>query len=79
MARETIVSRYYSGHIYRNSPYESDDNCGTCDGARCDTCRERWRVEGWNSENEKDVTLRRFNSKEEAQEYAKTWEGEEGS
>lgn len=30
----------YTGHLYRNSPYESDDSCGNCDGARCDTCKE---------------------------------------
>ena len=30
----------YTGHLYRNSPYESDDSCGNCDGARCDICKE---------------------------------------
>lgn len=30
----------YSGHLYRNSPYESDDSCDNCDGARCDICKE---------------------------------------
>lgn len=30
----------YTGHLYRNSPYESDDSCGNCDGARCDTCQK---------------------------------------
>lgn len=30
----------YSAHMYRNSPYESDDSCGNCDGARCDSCKE---------------------------------------
>lgn len=30
----------YSGHLYRNSPYESDDSCGNCDGARCETCKK---------------------------------------
>ena len=78
MARETMVTRYYSAHIYRNSPYESDDNCGTCDGASCDVCCEMWRVEGWNTNDEKDSTGRSFNSKEEAQAYAENWErGEE--
>lgn len=32
--------KHYSGHLYRNSPYESDDSCGNCDGARCDYCKE---------------------------------------
>lgn len=31
---------HYTGHMYYNSPFESDDNCGTCDGARCDTCKK---------------------------------------
>lgn len=30
----------YSHHIYRNSPFESCDSCGTCDGARCEDCRK---------------------------------------
>lgn len=37
MRPETV---HYSGHIHYRSPYESDDNCGTCDGARCDYCRK---------------------------------------
>lgn len=31
---------HYTGHIYYNSAIECDDNCGTCDGARCDTCKK---------------------------------------
>lgn len=31
---------YYTGHMYHGSPFESDDNCGTCDGARCETCKK---------------------------------------
>jgi len=31
---------HLTGHTHYRSPYESDDNCGTCDGAKCDTCRE---------------------------------------
>lgn len=30
----------YSGHMYYNSPFETCDSCGNCDGARCDYCRE---------------------------------------
>ena len=29
-----------TGHTYFGSPHESASNCGTCDGARCDFCRE---------------------------------------
>ena len=35
-----LARKHYTGHTWYNSPYESDDNCGTCDGARCGTCRE---------------------------------------
>lgn len=31
---------HLSGHMYRNSPYETDDSCGNCDGARCDYCKK---------------------------------------
>ena len=30
----------YSGHRNFGSPFECDDDCGTCDGARCDYCRK---------------------------------------
>ena len=33
-------SFYYSGHCHRGSAIETDDSCGNCDGARCDTCRK---------------------------------------
>jgi len=31
---------HYTGHDHFMSPYECDDNCGTCGGARCDRCRK---------------------------------------
>lgn len=31
-------SKHLSGHCHRNSPFETDDSCGNCDGARCETC-----------------------------------------
>ena len=31
---------YYTHHMYRNSPYETCDNCGNCDGARCEGCKK---------------------------------------
>ena len=27
----------------RNNPYETDNDCGNCDGANCDICNERQR------------------------------------
>ena len=39
-----------TGHTYYRSPYESCDSCGTCDGARCDTCREKYTVTNFASD-----------------------------
>ena len=30
---------HYTHHMYYNSPYETDYDCGNCDGGRCDGCR----------------------------------------
>lgn len=30
----------YSGHVHYGSPFESDNDCGTCDGAKCDCCHK---------------------------------------
>jgi len=37
---EAIEEKHLSGHMHHRSPYECDDNCGTCDGARCEYCHE---------------------------------------
>ena len=39
-----------TGHTYYRSPYESCDSCGTCDGTRCDTCREKYTVTNFTSD-----------------------------
>lgn len=31
-------SEHLTGHIHYRSPFEMDDDCGTCDGAKCDYC-----------------------------------------
>ena len=51
-----VSETYYTGHMYRNSPYETDDSCGNCDGARCDTCRDAVREELHFRYSEDDVT-----------------------
>ena len=38
--RKEGESFYYSGHCHRGSAIETDDSCGNCDGANCDTCRK---------------------------------------
>lgn len=40
----------HTGHQYYNSPYESYDNCGTCDGARCDYCKTKYVVKDLHSD-----------------------------
>ena len=35
-----IHNKALTGHTHYGSPYESYDNCGTCDGAKCDYCKE---------------------------------------
>ena len=35
-----FIPFHYTGHTHYRSPYECDDNCGTCDGARCDSCHK---------------------------------------
>ena len=34
----TPARPHMSHHMYRNSPFETDDKCGNCDGARCEGC-----------------------------------------
>lgn len=34
----TMQDKHMSGHLYRNSPFETDNSCGNCNGARCETC-----------------------------------------
>lgn len=33
-----MIIKKYTGHMYRNSPYETDSDCGNCNGARCENC-----------------------------------------
>ena len=68
-----IVSRALTGHTHYMSPYECYDSCGTCDGARCNRCHERFEVE------DVDTGKRRMCAfKEEAEELKARWEaGEE--
>lgn len=40
-----MIRNSFTGHMNHGSPIESDDSCDTCDGARCDYCREVWYVD----------------------------------
>ena len=59
-----MLNKHYNGHMYRGSATETDSDCGNCDGARCDTCKEYWTVDGNGDE--------RFYTIEEAQKVADT-------
>lgn len=52
MNRFGYISESYTGHLHYLSPYESDGNCGTCDGAKCDICQKRYKVEAWDNDDE---------------------------
>ena len=39
------IYKELSGHMYYGSIHESCDDCGTCNGARCDSCVTRYIVE----------------------------------
>ena len=42
---ETILT----GHMHRNSPYETSSDCGNCDGARCDYFTKLYEVTDFDS------------------------------
>jgi hypothetical protein len=43
---EKTGHQYYGTHM---AIYESTDNCGTCDGARCDRCKTKYIVEDYDN------------------------------
>ena len=45
---ELVLESYMSGHLYRGSLFETDDSCGNCDGARCDSCKEVYVLTEYN-------------------------------
>lgn len=61
-----MIISAFTGHMYRNSPYESDSDCGNCNGARCDTCTERFRSTKIDGEI--------FRNKQEAEDAEKEYE-----
>jgi len=69
----------FTGHLYRNSMYESDDNCGTCDGARCDTCKTRIILEAIVNEPGRYIEKTIYNgfSREEADKIKEEWKEKE--
>ena len=63
---EIFVSKVLTGHMYYNSIYETCDNCGNCDGAKCEFCKTKYVVEDWKN----DKTLYFGDSIEEMKEVA---------
>lgn len=49
MKRKLWCTIHYSGHMHSGSPYETDDSCGNCDGARCETCRKVYQIEDFDT------------------------------
>jgi hypothetical protein len=48
---------HLTGHMYYMSPYETDDACGNCDGAKCDHCRMIYTYEMWKAEPDLPHTM----------------------
>lgn len=42
---DKIMRKELSGHLYYGNIYETSNNCGNCDGARCHCCKEVYIVE----------------------------------
>lgn len=40
-----IMYKELTGHSYYRSAYELADSCGTCDGGKCESCKEIYTVE----------------------------------
>lgn len=84
---KTITMRK-SGHLWRGSAMETDDSCGNCDGARCDSCRDVFEVfkfsepkphihpiYGWHDYNyQVNLEHRQFFREEEARAFYDTLE-----
>ena len=63
---DLYVTRALTGHTHYGSPYESFDNCGTCDGALCESCKERWWLEEFDDLDLIKWDHESFTTKEEA-------------
>ena len=68
-----IISKVLTGHMHFMSPYETYSDCGNCDGARCETCREKYSVEDLDDPICKD-RFKIVDTKEEAEEIKDGWE-----
>lgn len=68
---DVMINRALSGHIYYRSPYEGYDDCGTCDGGRCDSCYEMFEVTDFDKPRSRIV-----GTKEEALKLKAEWEFE---
>ena len=38
------IQKHMTGHLYYKSAYETDDDCGNCNGGKCDYCHDNWTV-----------------------------------
>lgn len=66
---ELIGQLNRTGHQYYGTymeAYESTDNCGTCDGARCDNCKDIYEVYDYDIEDTKKQRIYKGTNKEKA-------------
>jgi len=75
------LESHLSGHLHRGSAMEIDNDCGNCDGGRCESCREMFEVThcgkpidkvnefGWTESFENVLAHRWFADREEALAY----------
>lgn len=75
------ISSYLSGHLWRGSAMETDNSCGNCDGANCDSCRRMYVVTtygeprdvmtewGWTERADSTLDRKVFTDREEAEAY----------
>ena len=47
---DVYIYEELTGHMYYRSPYESCDDCGNCDGARCEYCKTKYIVKSFDDE-----------------------------
>ena len=78
------LESYLSGHLYHGSAFETDSDCGNCDGARCSSCKEIFMVTsygipidvvnkyGWTERHEHLLAWRRFTNFDDALAYFNT-------
>ena len=69
-----MISKMYSGHSYYNSPYETSDSCGNCNGAMCEWCKPKYCIEEYDDLGIMDREQKFFKNYDEAVDYLRDLE-----